>query len=337
MPSDDRSLSGSRGAAAGPPAARGRVRRALGGSRHLARIAYRDPEHVPERLALAMAERLAEPALEWAQAALAARPELAPGVIAEELRARSAAVARIDGAIAGTPFFVALVPGYLAYLTQEATMVLRTAALYGRDPRELSATAEMLALRGVHPTPEAARGALDAVLTRPMPDRPPQRRRLRSWVQSVRMVLVFGGFLSPPAERSSAGWRARLRELLGTALGVVTFVITWVIPVTFIIAMAWECESHTRDLGRRARQFYGGEVDTTQSAIAAASSQRDRGHGTRNLIRTVTLFLSLAVPIAFVAYADHVRHTTGVNALGAAGALVALSLVVATTVAAARR
>jgi hypothetical protein len=31
-------------------------------------------------------------------------------------------------------------------------MVLRTAALYGRDPRDLETTAEVLALRGVHPT-----------------------------------------------------------------------------------------------------------------------------------------------------------------------------------------
>ena len=47
--------------------------------------------------------------------------------------------------------------------------------------------------------------------------------------------------------------------------------------------------------------------------------------------------LSIAVPIAFVAYADHVRNTTGVNWLGALGALVAVSLVIATTVIASRR
>jgi hypothetical protein len=301
------------------------------------RIVYRDPEHVPERLTLITTERLSQRSLDWAQAARAVRPELDPGVIAEELRIRSATAARIDGAIAGTPFFVAIVPGYLAYLAQEAIMVLRTAALYGRDPRELSAAAEMLALRGVHPSPEAARAALDAVLARPLPDKPPRRRPLRNWVQSVRMVLVFGGFLSPPAKRSRAGWRAKLLAVLGLLFAVVAFVVTWVIPVTFIVAMAWGCESHTRDLGRRAMAFYGGAADTTNQAIAAARSRRDRGHSKRRLIRTIVLFLSVAVPIAFVAYADHVRNTTGVNGLGAAAALVGLSLVVATTVATVRK
>lgn len=39
-------------------------------------------------------------------------------------------------------------------------MLRRTAALYDRDPRELEATAEILALRGVHPTIDAPRSAL---------------------------------------------------------------------------------------------------------------------------------------------------------------------------------
>ena len=42
-------------------------------------------------------------------------------------------------------------------------MTLRTAALYGRDPRELRTCAEMLALRGVHPDVEAAEAALISV------------------------------------------------------------------------------------------------------------------------------------------------------------------------------
>lgn len=37
-------------------------------------------------------------------------------------------------------------------------MVQRTAALYGRDPREIETTAEVLVLRGLHPTFDVARG-----------------------------------------------------------------------------------------------------------------------------------------------------------------------------------
>ncbi|MFL5861187.1 MAG: hypothetical protein ACJ780_10440 [Solirubrobacteraceae bacterium] len=60
-------------------------------------------------------------------------------------------MARIDGAISGTPFFLALVAGYLTYLWLEMRMTLRTASLYGRDPAELHTLAEMLVLRKVHP------------------------------------------------------------------------------------------------------------------------------------------------------------------------------------------
>ena len=116
---------------------KGRVGHTLSGWRQLGRIAWRDPEHVAERLTLYSAGNLGEPSLEWAANAREKRPEESRAVIAEELRTQTAQVARIDGAVSGTPFLIALIPGYLSYLREEGRMVLRTAALYGRDPREL--------------------------------------------------------------------------------------------------------------------------------------------------------------------------------------------------------
>ncbi len=304
-------------------------------SHALGQIVYRDPEHVPERLALASIRRLGDPSQAWARAAISSRPDVDPAVIAEELRRRSAVAARIHGAIAGTPFFVALVPGYLGYLSQEARMVLRTAALYGRDPRDLRTAAEMLALRGVHPSAEAALIELERVRTTPLPDKPRRRRPLRNWVQSIRMVLVLGGFLSPPADRSMPRERGRLLAVAGILLGVSVWVLTWVLPLTFMIAMAWSCERDTRRLGRRAQAYYS--VNAATPEAAKACSHDDRGREKRLVIRTVALGLSIALPIAFVAYADHVRNTKGVNALSASGALVAFSLVIATAVVAKRR
>jgi hypothetical protein len=129
-----------------------------------------------------------------------------PAVIAEELRTHSAQVARIDGAISGTAFFIALVPGYLTYLLRETRMTLRTAALYDREPRSLQTAAEGLALRGVHPSVESAEAALTAVRDKKMPDRPAQRRSLRTWVHSIYLMLVFGGFMSP-SSRNQRGAR----------------------------------------------------------------------------------------------------------------------------------
>jgi hypothetical protein len=286
---------------------------------------------VPERLALFAVHRLGEPSRLWARDALAEGAD--PGVVATKLRHQSGRVARIDGAISGTPFFLALVPGYLGYLWQEAMLVLRTAALYGRDPRTASAAAEMLRLRGIHPTVEAAQAAIEHVNATPLPGKPEHRRPVRYWVRSISMVLVFGGFLSPPSSRDMNRPHAKLLAAAGVMLGAGVWVFTWVFPATFMVLMAWGCERDARHTGRKALAFYGGEAATTDAAIAAARSRHDEGHGRRELFHAGALTLSIALPVAFVAYAIHVRHGRGpLNAFSAAGALVALSLVIAITV-----
>jgi peptidoglycan/LPS O-acetylase OafA/YrhL len=112
--------------------------------------------------------------------------------------------------------------------------------------------------------------------------------------------------------------------------------MTWILPVTFMILMAWGCETHARQLGRRALLFYDGEAASVSAAIALAERRRDRGHDKRTLVRGIALFLSLAIPLAFIAYVNHVRKSVGFNWLGALGALVALSLVIAVGVVASR-
>jgi hypothetical protein len=258
--------------------------------------------------------------------------------LADELRARSASASRLHGAISGTPFLIALIPAYLAYLWQETSMALRTAALYGRDPRDLRVAAELLALKGVHSSVESAQAALDAVRATPLPESPATRRSWRVWVRGIRMVLVFGGLLSRPTERSDEVNRSRTLKLaVGLAAGLATWVVTWVFPVTLMVAMAWSCEHNTRDLGRRAKAYYSGDAATTRAAIKLGRLRRDRGHGLRQALRVVVLLASIAVPIVFVAYAEHVRDTTGLSWVPALGALVALSIVIATAVVARSR
>ena len=318
-------------------ASRGRIGRVFSRSRELWRVVYRDPEHLAERLTLYTADRLGGPSREWAQSALSARPDTATAKIADELRTQSAHVARIDGAISGTPFFVALVPGYLTYLFQEMRMTLRTAALYGRDPRDLRTSAEMLALRGVHPDVATAEVALNSVGDKQTLDRPAHRRSWRTWVHSVYLLLIFGGFMSPSVAAEDKGTGGKVRAAFGVLLGVGLWVTTWVFPLTFMIMMAWGCETHARQLGRRTLLYYDGEADNILEATKMADQRHDRGHDKRAIARAVALFLSIAIPIAFIAYVDHVRQTVGINWLGALGALVALSLVIATAVISSRR
>ncbi len=317
--------------------ARGRVGRTLSGWRQLARIAYRDPEHVAERLTLYGARSLGESSLEWAQRAREARPDAPRAVIAEELRTRTAQVARIDGAVSGTPFLLALIPGYLAYLWEEGRMVLRTAALYGRDPTAPATSAELLTLRGVHPTVAAAHAALDQVREVPLPEKPVERRSLRTWVRSVYVLLIFGGFLSAPTDARDEGAHPRSKAVLGFLITAAIWVTTWVLPLTFMILMAWSCETHARQLGRRALLFYDGDAETAEAAIAAARRRQDHGHSKRQILRLTFLALSVAVPIGFVAYADHVTNSTGISWVAALGVLVAISLVLTASVLAGRR
>jgi hypothetical protein len=307
--------------------------------RRLAKIVYRDPEHVAERLTLFGSKHLSEPSREWAETVREERPDAPLPAVAEEVRIQTAQVARIDGAISGTPFLIALVPGYLAYLWQEGRMEQRIAALYGHDPRELETAAEILVLRGVHPTVKAAREALLKVRDTDLPDKPTARRPVRVWVRSIYVLLVFGGFLSGGSgeERDKyAHWR--LKAALGLIGATVIWVITWVLPLTFMIAMAWACESHARSLGRRTMSFYGGEsTDNIDAAIAAAAEEEDQGRSKRELLRGLLLVVSVAIPLAFVVYANYVRQTTGLTLASALGAVVAAALVIALSLVASRR
>src|SRR5204863_6758349 len=211
----------------GAALSRGRVRRMFAGSRELARIVYRDPEHVSERLTLYSVDRLADGSLEWARSVRITRADTPRAEVAEELRIQTAQIARIDGAISGTPFLIALVPGYLTYLYQEMRMTLRTAALYGRDPRALKTASEMLALRGVHSNLEQAEAALIAVQNTPLPDRPTQCRSLRTWVHSAYLLLVFGGFMSPStAEPLKRPVLDRIRAVLSFLLAAAIWLLT---------------------------------------------------------------------------------------------------------------
>jgi hypothetical protein len=196
----------------------------------------------------------------------------------------------------------------------------------------------MLALRGVHPDAEHAEAALVAVQNTPMPDRPAQRRQLRTWVDSGYRLLVFGGFLSPSTgEPPKTRLLDRIRAFLSLLLGAAIWVMTWVLPFTFMIMMAWGCETHARQLGRRTLIYYDGEAASVDAAIALAARRRDHGHDKRATLRAIALFLSVAIPLGFIALVNHVRNTVGFNWLVAVGALVAVSLAIATAVISSRR
>jgi hypothetical protein len=89
----------------------------------------------------------------------------------------------------------------------------------------------MLALRRVHPTVEQAEAALIAAKNTPMPERPTERRSLRTWVHSAYLLLVFGGFTSPStAEPLKRPVLDRIRAVLSFLLAAAIWVMTRVAP-----------------------------------------------------------------------------------------------------------
>jgi hypothetical protein len=307
-----------------------RVRAAASVPRELIRIVYRDPEHVCERMVLFASHRLAEPTLVWVQRTREADPQADLRKIADELGAKSARIARIEGAVAGTPFYVALVPGYMNYLWQEVRMTLRLAALHGRDPAALHTAAEVLSLRRVYPSIQAAEAGLLAVQAASLPPKPVKRRSLRLWIRSARRLLVFGGFLSPPRDAHHDGLLSWLRDAVGLVAGAAVWVVTWIFPATFMIAMAWGCHTHARRLFRTAVDYYAGENIPPKTARERANELRH--HSKREFAHGAALSLSILIPIGFLVYATRVQDRVGLNAISALGLLVAVSLVLAASV-----
>ena len=204
-----------RGRGAGP---RGRIRRVFSGSRELVRIVYRDPEHVAERLTLYTADRLGDPSREWAQSA-----RECPARYPARRDRRGAAYAvgarradrRRDLRNAVLHRTRARLPHVSAAGDADDAAHRRAVRPRPREPAEPSA--EMLALRGVHPDVEAAEAALIFGPRQGIPDRPAQRRSWRRWVHSVYLLLVFGGFMSPSVAEEDRGMRGQVRAVFGVA------------------------------------------------------------------------------------------------------------------------
>ena len=113
--------------------------------------------------------------------------------------------------------------------------------------------------------------------------------------------------------------------------------VTWIFPVTFMIMMAWGCETHSRQLFQRTRAFYASEDLPAQAPPEPGRGWRARVPNRRQAIGAAGIALSIAIPAGFLAYAIHVHHKFGITWVTALGLLVALSVVTAGAVYGSRR
>jgi hypothetical protein len=191
-----------------------------------------EPERAPEHIALAAAERFGPQAEAWVRDTGAGR---APDELARTAYRKHVRLARLEGGALGVGGVVTAAPDLVALLWIQSRMVFYVAAAYGYDPRHPMRPAELLALLELYRTPAEARDALDGVgkhLAQAAAE-----RALRSDDRSG-LHLKLGRYL---AKRLTKRYAGRLIPLIGAPIGAV------------------QNAGATKDLGRRALIFYGGD------------------------------------------------------------------------------
>ena len=190
------------------------------------------PERAPELIAAAAAERFAEPAERWVQVAGAGHT---PDSLANTAYRKHVRLSRVEGLALGIGGIVTSAANLGALAWIQARMVFYIAAAYGYDPRHPMRPAELLALWEVYDTPAEARAALDG-LGKPMAQALVEKRLSASGERRLTERLMR--FVGKRALKRAAG---RLVPLIGAPISAV------------------QNGGSTKDLGRRAIAYYGGE------------------------------------------------------------------------------
>jgi hypothetical protein len=192
-----------------------------------------EPDRAPEYIALAALERFGPQAEEWVRIAGPGhtRAELARIALKKHVR-----LARLEGGALGIGGIVTAAPDLVALLWLQSRMVWYIAAAYGYDPNHPMRPAEYLALQGLYDTPAQAREALDGVGKRMAIAM--AERALSSRKDSA-LHLRLAKYVAKRLARRYAG---RLIPFIGAPIGAV------------------QNGNVTKQLGRRALDYYGGQA-----------------------------------------------------------------------------
>ena len=189
------------------------------------------PDRAPELIALAAAERFGPQAERWVRVA---GPGHTPGELARIAVTKHVRLSRVEGAALGLGGGLTAAADLVALIWIQSRMVLYVAAAHGFDPAHPMRPAELLALQGVYPTAAAAREGLDGVGKRLAPALVEKSLDRRADATIVRRLVRYAG------RRIARHYAGRLVPLLGSPLGAV------------------QNAAATRELGRKALDYYGG-------------------------------------------------------------------------------
>jgi len=190
------------------------------------------PERAPELIALAAADRFAGPARRWVEIAGVGHDRASLADVAFRKHVR---LARVEGAALGLGGIVTAAANLAGLGWVQARMVFYIAAAHGYDPTHPMRPAELLALWEVYETPMAAREALDGIGT-PMAQALVESRLAKAGDRRLSEKLIR--FVGKRVAKRAVG---RLVPFLGAPISAV------------------QNGGSTKDLGRRALAYYGGE------------------------------------------------------------------------------
>jgi hypothetical protein len=188
-----------------------------------------DPVRAPEHVALAAAQLHGPAAAVWAARHVGDRRKLAQRAVR-----RHVLYARLSGAATGLGGWTTMAADLASLAWIQSRMVFYVAAAFGWDPNDRMRPAELLVLLSVYDDPYKAREALDGTGTT--------------------VAAAYVGNLA-----------ARDRRLVASLLSMVSKygakrVGGKLIPGFASIVNAVSNGGLTKDLGRRARRFYGGNA-----------------------------------------------------------------------------
>ncbi len=191
------------------------------------------PERSPELLALAAAERFAGPAEEWVRIAGAGHTRQS---LAKQAYKKHVRLARVEGLTLGFGGFTTSALNLAGLGWIQARMVFYIAAANGYDPRHPMRPAELLALWEVYETPAEARESLDGV-GKTMAASVITRGLSRSADRKISERLM-----KYAVKRMAKRGAGRLIPFIGA-------------PISAI-----QNGGSTKDLGKAALSYYGGET-----------------------------------------------------------------------------
>jgi len=195
-----------------------------------------NPERAPELIALAAADRFADPAARWVAGAGGGESH---GSLAKKAFRKHVHISRAEGLALGLGGAVTSAANVAGLGWIQARMVFFIAAANGYDPHDPMRPAELLALWGVYETPAQARESLDGV------GDSMAATVVKSRLGKTGERTLANRMLRYVGKRAATRYGGRMIPLLGAPISAV------------------QNGGSTKDLGRRALAYYGG-TDQTQ-------------------------------------------------------------------------